>query len=202
MAAEVGGRCGDQPTGTVAAAADSWAAALAADPWQHQIPVVLRGRVDHDERGWTFTDTVGEPVAVHGVDLDLWRLLALTAGTVVDGDRRRVEPGRVPARDGRAGTGQLVGYLMTPASGRSPTWSSPRRSGTAHRSVDLAALPERLRPEPIDGGSGRRAAGRRGAVGRCPAHRPADRAAGRASAPVPPVSERLPVGARTWSGRC
>jgi hypothetical protein len=71
------------PTDTVAAAADRWAAALAADPWQHQIPVVLRGRIDH-ERGWTFTDTVGEPVTVHGTDLDLWRLFAVTAGTMVD----------------------------------------------------------------------------------------------------------------------
>ena len=73
------------PTGdTLSVAADSWAAALAADPWQHQIPVVLRGRVDHDERGWTLTDTDGTSVVVRGDELDLWRFLALTAGTVVD----------------------------------------------------------------------------------------------------------------------
>jgi hypothetical protein len=74
-----------QPAGsTVAVAADNWAAALAADPWQHQMAVVLRGRVEHDERGWTLTDIADAAVAVHGVDVDLWRLLALTAGTVVD----------------------------------------------------------------------------------------------------------------------
>lgn len=72
---------------TVAAAADRWATALAADPWQHQIPVVMRGRVDcanqGDDRGWSFTDPAGDTVIVHGTDLDLWRLLAVTAGTVV-----------------------------------------------------------------------------------------------------------------------
>lgn len=72
------------PVDTVAAAADRWAAALAADPWQHQIPVVLGGRVDFAPRGpageWTFTDPAGEAVAAHGTALDLWRLLALTAG--------------------------------------------------------------------------------------------------------------------------
>jgi hypothetical protein len=72
------------PADTVAAAADRWAAALAADPWQHQIPVVLRGTVDHDDRGWTLTDADGAAVTVHGTDLDLWRLLALTAGVAAD----------------------------------------------------------------------------------------------------------------------
>ncbi|HEY5881176.1 MAG TPA: SWIM zinc finger family protein [Nakamurella sp.] len=69
---------------TVAVAADRWAEALAADPWQHQIPVVLRGLVDNDERGWTLTDPEGEAIAVQGTDLDLWRLLALTAGMAAD----------------------------------------------------------------------------------------------------------------------
>jgi len=69
---------------TVAVAADRWAAALAADPWQHQIPVVLQGLIDHDERGWTLTDPEGQAIAVHGTDLDLWRLLALTAEMAVD----------------------------------------------------------------------------------------------------------------------
>ena len=84
LAAGVGERVLDQAGGNVSGAADRWAAALAADPWQHQIPVVLRGQIDHDERGWTLTDADGIGVAVHGVELDLWRLLALTAGTVVD----------------------------------------------------------------------------------------------------------------------
>jgi hypothetical protein len=69
--------------------------------------VVLRGQVDHDDRGWTLTDTVGAAVPVRGIDLDLWRLLALTAGSVVD----------VPGEWGPAGfrpasviqAGQLVG---------------------------------------------------------------------------------------------
>ena len=92
---------------TVAQAADSWAAALAADPWQHQIPVVLRGRVDHDDRGWTLTDSAGTVVAVHGVDLDLWRLLAMTAGTVVDVTGEWSPAGFRPAAVIDAG--QLVG---------------------------------------------------------------------------------------------
>ena len=61
---------------------------MAADPWQHQIPVVLRGRVDceirGDDQGWSFTDPAGDAVVVHGTDLELWRLLALTAGTTLD----------------------------------------------------------------------------------------------------------------------
>jgi hypothetical protein len=92
---------------TVAAAADSWAAALAADPWQHQIPVVLRGLVDHDERGWTLTDTAGLAVRMHGVELDLWRLLALTAGSVADVTGEWSQQGFRPASMVRAG--QLVG---------------------------------------------------------------------------------------------
>lgn len=76
------------PADTVAAAADRWAAALAADPWQQQIPLVLRGRIDRAGRGstdgWTFTDATGAAVAAHGTDLDLWRLLALTAGGTPD----------------------------------------------------------------------------------------------------------------------
>jgi hypothetical protein len=92
---------------TVSEVADDWAAALAADPWQHQIPVVLRGQVDHDERGWTLTDTAATAVAVRGLDLDLWRLLALTAGTVVD------VPGEWSAAGFRPASviqgGQLVG---------------------------------------------------------------------------------------------
>ena len=99
---------GWQPTGdTILRAADSWAAALAADPWQHQIPVVVRGRVDFDERGWTLTDTEGGSVAVRGDDLDLWRLLALTAGTVVDVTGEWSPSGFRPASVIRAG--QLVG---------------------------------------------------------------------------------------------
>jgi hypothetical protein len=97
-----------QPTGsTVALAAESWAAALAADPWQHQIPVIVRGRVDFDERGWIFTDTEGGSVAVHGDDLDLWRLLALTAGMVVDVTGEWSPSGFRPASVIQAG--QLVG---------------------------------------------------------------------------------------------
>ena len=95
------------PSSTVAAAADSWAAALAADPWQQQIPVVLRGRVDHDDRGWTLTDLDGVVIAVHGVDLDLWRLLALTAGATVDVTGEWSPAGFRPASVIDAG--QLVG---------------------------------------------------------------------------------------------
>ena len=103
----MGGQAWHQPAAPSSDAADRWAAALAADPWQHQIPVVLRGRVDHDERGWTFTDTDGIAVAVHGVDLDLWRLLALTAGTVVDVTGEWSPAGFRPASVIQAG--QLVG---------------------------------------------------------------------------------------------
>lgn len=76
------------PADPISAAADRWAAALAADPWQHQIPVVLRGRVDcarrDDEHEWSFTDPAGDAVAAHGTALDLWRLLALTAGATLE----------------------------------------------------------------------------------------------------------------------
>ena len=95
------------PGSTVAEAADSWAAALALDPWQQQIPVILRGRVDHDERGWTLTDTTGTLVAVRGVDLDLWRLLSRTAGAVVDVTGEWSTAGFRPASILDAG--QLVG---------------------------------------------------------------------------------------------
>ncbi|GAA1994749.1 SWIM zinc finger family protein [Nakamurella flavida] len=69
---------------TVAGAADEWAAALAADPWQQDIPALLRGRIDVDDRCWTLTDTTGQAVTVVGTEADLWRLLARTAGSVVD----------------------------------------------------------------------------------------------------------------------
>ncbi len=72
------------PVDTVAAAADRWAAALAADPWQHQFPVVLRGHIDRTDPGWSLTDPAGSAVHIHGTDLDLWRLLAMTAGTEID----------------------------------------------------------------------------------------------------------------------
>jgi len=99
---------GWRPTSSsVAQAADSWAAALAADLWQHQIPVVLRGLVDHDERGWTLTDTAGMAVPLHGVDLDLWRLLAITAGAVTDVTGEWSQAGFRPASVLRSG--QLVG---------------------------------------------------------------------------------------------
>ncbi|MET0967124.1 MAG: SWIM zinc finger family protein [Nakamurella sp.] len=99
---------GWQPTSsTVAEAADSWAAALTADPWQHQIPIVLHGLVDHDERGWTLTDTAGSVVPLHGVELDLWRLLALTAGTVTVVTGEWSQAGFRPASIVRSG--QLVG---------------------------------------------------------------------------------------------
>jgi hypothetical protein len=107
LAAGAGGQVWDQAGGNVSEAADRWAAALAADPWQHQIPMILRGQVNHDERGWTLTDTEGTEVAVHGVDLDLWRLLALTAGTVVDVAGEWSPAGFRPASVIRAG--QLVG---------------------------------------------------------------------------------------------
>lgn len=95
------------PSSTVAEAADSWAAALALDPWQQQIPVILRGRVDHDDRGWTLTDTSETVIAVHGDDLDLWRLLARTAGAVVDVTGEWSPAGFRPANILDAG--QLVG---------------------------------------------------------------------------------------------
>ncbi|MEP6560010.1 MAG: SWIM zinc finger family protein, partial [Nakamurella sp.] len=95
------------PSGTVAIAADSWADALAADPWQLQIPLVMRGLVDHDDRGWTLTDTDGQSVRVNGADLDLWRLLALSAGTVVDVTGEWSPAGFRPASVIRSG--QLVG---------------------------------------------------------------------------------------------
>ena len=72
------------PADPVAAAADRWAAALAADPWQQQIPVVLHGRVDRADDGWALADPTGDAVTVRGDDLDLWRLFALTAGSAVD----------------------------------------------------------------------------------------------------------------------
>lgn len=72
------------PVDTIAEAAARWTAALAADPWQRQIAVVLRGRVDPLAAGWTLADTSGGAVPLQGEELDLWRLFALTAGTVVD----------------------------------------------------------------------------------------------------------------------
>lgn len=95
------------PSSTIADAADTWAAAMALDPWQQQIPMILRGRVDLDERGWTLTDVRGTVVAVHGVDLDLWRLLARTAGAVVDVTGEWSPSGFRPATILDAG--QLVG---------------------------------------------------------------------------------------------
>lgn len=72
------------PVDTVAGVAARWTAALAADPWQNQIAVVLRGRVDPLPAGWTVTDPRGGAAPLQGEDLDLWRLFALTAGTEID----------------------------------------------------------------------------------------------------------------------
>lgn len=72
------------PVDTVADAAGRWVKALAADPWQRQIPIVLRGRVDPSTTGWTLTDPAGGAVPLLGEDLDRWQLFALTAGTVAD----------------------------------------------------------------------------------------------------------------------
>ena len=88
------------PGDSIATAADRWASALAADPWLRQIPVVLRGRVDCSGRGdgagpggragrgdgheWSFADLAGDAVVAHGTALDLWRLLAVTAGAILD----------------------------------------------------------------------------------------------------------------------
>lgn len=63
---------------SIEAAATRWATALAADPWQHQIPVVLHGVVDVTEGTWTLTDDTGAAISMHGTELDLWRLLAIT----------------------------------------------------------------------------------------------------------------------------
>lgn len=72
------------PVDTVEEAATRWTTALAADPWQRQIAVVVRGRVDPLPAGWVLTDPTGRAVTLVGEDLELWRLFAMTAGTVVD----------------------------------------------------------------------------------------------------------------------
>lgn len=72
------------PVDTVDEAAARWTTALAGDPWQRQIAVVLRGRMDPRDQGWVLTDPTGRAVALLGEDLELWRLFAMTAGTVVD----------------------------------------------------------------------------------------------------------------------
>lgn len=72
------------PVETVPGAGARWTQALTADPWQRQIAVALRGRVDPLSSGWTLADPNGGAVPLQGEDLDLWRLFALTAGTVVD----------------------------------------------------------------------------------------------------------------------
>lgn len=61
-------------------AADRWATALAADPWSRQIPAILHGVVTVDGAHWALTD-FGGSISLHGNELDLWRLLALTTST-------------------------------------------------------------------------------------------------------------------------
>lgn len=65
---------------TVDEAANEWAKAIADDPWQQQIPVVLNGVIDRHDRRWTLTDAEGVAAPLHGVEGDLLKLLAVTAG--------------------------------------------------------------------------------------------------------------------------
>ncbi|MEY9888525.1 hypothetical protein ABIA35_001773 [Catenulispora sp. MAP12-49] len=64
--------------GTLRAAADEFAAALAADPWQEGWPVVIAGAVP--DRDGELTDGEGRRVPLLCEDSALWRLLAVSGG--------------------------------------------------------------------------------------------------------------------------
>ncbi|MEU3018479.1 MULTISPECIES: SWIM zinc finger family protein [unclassified Nocardiopsis] len=66
------------PGGTVDQALDSYAAALAEDPWLEGWPVVLEDAVPARAEGWHLADPSGASLPL--VQGELWRLLAATGG--------------------------------------------------------------------------------------------------------------------------
>lgn len=64
--------------GTVAEALDSFASALAEDPWRDAWPVVLGGAVPALDGRWYLTDPSGDALPLS--DPEPWRLLAVTGG--------------------------------------------------------------------------------------------------------------------------
>ncbi|WP_026119363.1 SWIM zinc finger family protein [Nocardiopsis ganjiahuensis] len=66
------------PGGTVDQALDSYAAALAEDPWLEAWPVVLENAVPARGEGWHLADPTGASLPMDSGEL--WRLLAVTGG--------------------------------------------------------------------------------------------------------------------------
>jgi hypothetical protein len=73
------------PGGDIAEACARLGAAVAADPWIGEWPVVLSGVVPvPGEPGWTLLDGAGSTLSVGTSTADLWRLLAVSGGRPVD----------------------------------------------------------------------------------------------------------------------
>lgn len=77
----------DPTQATLTAARDSWAAALAADPWLTVWPAVVRGRLVAGPVGdrveFLLVGEAGGSIAVCGPDSVRWRALAVTGGVTV-----------------------------------------------------------------------------------------------------------------------
>jgi hypothetical protein len=71
------------PAGDAAALLDTWAAALAQDPWLTTWPALLSGTVTHTADQWHLVDHEGIALPLLPEGVSLWPLLAISAGAPV-----------------------------------------------------------------------------------------------------------------------
>jgi hypothetical protein len=71
------------PAGDAAALLTTWAAALAQDPWLSTWPALVSGTVALTADRWHLVDHTGAALPLLNEDVNLWSLLAVSAGTPV-----------------------------------------------------------------------------------------------------------------------
>jgi len=71
------------PAGDAAALVATWAAALAQDPWLSTWPALVSGTVTLTADRWHLVDHTGTALPLLNEDVNLWSLLAVSAGTPV-----------------------------------------------------------------------------------------------------------------------
>jgi hypothetical protein len=71
------------PAGDAAALLATWAAALAQDPWLTTWPALVSGTVTLTADHWHLVDHTGTALPLLNEDVNLWSLLAVSAGTPV-----------------------------------------------------------------------------------------------------------------------
>jgi hypothetical protein len=71
------------PAGDAAALLTTWAAALAQDPWLSTWPALVSGTVTLTADRWHLVDHTGTALPLLNEDVNLWSLLAVSAGTPV-----------------------------------------------------------------------------------------------------------------------